>query len=69
MNRAGKRFLKWPMRERLPVSVERGRPFGVEPWMLETATKLGLEASLRPRGRPKKEAESAPSLFDRELLA
>ena len=48
--------------ERLRVSVERGRPFGEEPWMLKTARKLGLEASIRPRGRPRKEAKSAPLL-------
>ena len=36
-------------------SVERGRPFGGERWVRKTATLLGLETTLRPRGRPKKQ--------------
>jgi putative transposase len=36
-------------------SVERGRPFGDEPWTRQNATRLGLESCLRPRGRPRKE--------------
>jgi putative transposase len=35
-------------------SVARGAPFGGQPWQKRTALRLGLEASLRPRGRPKK---------------
>jgi putative transposase len=35
-------------------SVVRGAPFGVEDWQQETAKRLGLEATLRPRGRPHK---------------
>ncbi len=35
-------------------SVERGAPFGDEKWARRIATRLGLEASLRPRGRPRK---------------
>ena len=34
-------------------SVERGRPFGGERWVQKTAASLGLETTLRPRGRPK----------------
>ncbi|MEX0819997.1 MAG: transposase [Pirellulaceae bacterium] len=37
----------------LRESVARGKPFGSERWAKRTATKLGLESSLRPRGRPK----------------
>lgn len=33
--------------------IERGTPYGSETWQHETAQQLGLEASLRPRGRPK----------------
>ena len=33
-------------------SIMRGRPFGQEPWVNDTAKRLGLESSLRPRGRP-----------------
>jgi hypothetical protein len=40
--------------ERAGVSAVRSdRPFGSSPWTLETARALGLEASLRPRGRPR----------------
>ncbi len=37
-------------------SMNRGAPFGDEAWRVRTATRLGLEASLNPRGRPRKEA-------------
>ena len=40
---------------RLRVSAERGRPFGDEAWVRETARRLGLESTLRSRGRPRKE--------------
>jgi putative transposase len=50
---------------RLRLSVQRGRPFGETPWMTEAAQRLGLEASLRPRGRRRKDrAELPPSFFD-----
>ncbi len=35
-------------------SVVRGTPFGAESWQARTAKRLGLEATLRPRGRPRK---------------
>ncbi len=37
-------------------SVNRGAPFGGEGWVRRTATRLGLESALRPRGRPKKQS-------------
>ena len=40
--------------ESLRRSVNRGTPFGTEAWTRRTAARLGLEASLRPRGRPPK---------------
>ena len=40
---------------RLRLSVERGRPFGTEPWTRQTARRLGLESTLRSRGRPRKD--------------
>jgi putative transposase len=43
--------------ERLRHAVKRGKPFGDETWTRETASRLGLESCLRPRGRPKKERE------------
>lgn len=35
-------------------AVMRGRPFGSELWARRTAKRLGLEYTLRPRGRPRK---------------
>ena len=37
--------------------VQRGRPLGTEPWVRQLAGDFGLESTLRPRGRPKKEPE------------
>jgi len=34
--------------------IERGTPYGTATWQRIIAKKLGLESSLRPRGRPKK---------------
>ncbi len=39
--------------EALRCSVQRGRPFGNERWQGRIATRLGLESTLRARGRPK----------------
>jgi putative transposase len=46
--------------ERVRECLRRRRPFGELAWMEKTAKRLGLESSLRPRGRPRKlkEAES-----------
>ena len=33
-------------------SLTRGTPFGDSRWQTRTATQLGLESSMRPRGRP-----------------
>ena len=35
-------------------SVERGVPYGGERWQKRTIGALGLESTLRPRGRPRK---------------
>ena len=35
-------------------AVMRGRPFGSDLWARRTAKRLGLEYTLRPRGRPRK---------------
>ncbi len=35
--------------------VNRGAPFGSEAWLRRIVKRLGLESTLRPRGRPKKE--------------
>jgi len=49
--------------ERLRECLRRGRPFGDLGWMAATAGRLGLEASLRPRGRPRKRVKGPASLF------
>ena len=35
-------------------SVNRGQPLGPESWVGRCVTKLGLESTMRPRGRPRK---------------
>ncbi len=40
--------------ERLRRSAYRGAPFGDAAWQERTAGRLGLESSLRPRGRPRR---------------
>lgn len=37
-------------------SVTRGQPYGQESWVAKTAAQLGLESTLRSRGRPRKDA-------------
>lgn len=36
--------------------VARGAPWGAAAWVASTAARLGIAASLRPRGRPRKQA-------------
>ncbi len=38
----------------LRLTLARGRPFGSPTWTTRTAARLGIESSLRPRGRPSK---------------
>jgi putative transposase len=45
--------------EALRSAVVRGCPYGDEEWQQQTAKMLGLEATLRPRGRPKKQGQQA----------
>ena len=43
--------------ERLRECLRRKtRPYGDDAWTIETARRMDLEASLRPRGRPRKKA-------------
>ena len=42
--------------EALRLSVKRGGPYGPASWARRTAARLGLSATLRPIGRPKKQA-------------
>jgi putative transposase len=39
--------------EAIRRSVIRGQPYGDDAWVKRTARRLGLESTLRPRGRPK----------------
>jgi putative transposase len=51
--------------ERLRESIQGGRPFGEAPWQQRTAAELAIESSLRPRGRPRKDAgEQDAGLFN-----
>jgi len=43
--------------EEVRRSVNRGTPYGSAAWVSRMAAALGLTASLRPRGRPRKEME------------
>jgi putative transposase len=43
-----------PELEALRRCVRRGQPFGGDRWTLRVATRLGLESTLRPRGRPRR---------------
>src|SRR5208337_1575328 len=40
----------------LRCCVNRGRPCGDLHWVMDTAKRLGLECTVRPRGRPKKQS-------------
>ena len=40
--------------ESLRRSVNRGLPFGNDTWSTQAAEEMGLQATLRPRGRPRK---------------
>ena len=44
---------------RLKESLTRGRPFGSDEWTGKTASRLGLQYTLNPRGRPKKREEKS----------
>ena len=44
---------------RILASNERGRPYGDEKWVRERVKNLGLEQTVRPEGRPRKESPSA----------
>lgn len=41
--------------EALRACIRRGSPFGDSKWVRQSAARLSLESTLRPRGRPKKE--------------
>jgi len=41
-------------RKAVTLCIARGRPFGGPVWVRRMAGRLGLESTLRPRGRPRK---------------
>jgi putative transposase len=43
--------------EAVREAMQRGRPFGSEPWTKSAARRLNLESTMRPRGRPPKMPE------------
>jgi len=54
-------WISWVNRPQTPEEeaalvccIARGRPFGTPEWVAATAVKLGLQTTLRPRGRPRK---------------
>jgi putative transposase len=44
--------------ESLRLAAQRGQPFGSAAWQKQTAARLGLESTLRPRGRPRLRQEA-----------
>ena len=48
-----------PELEALRRSVVRGCPFGSERWTARLVTRLGLQSTVRPRGRPRKGQKSS----------
>ena len=54
--------------ERIRRSLERGCPYGGELWVRDTARTLGLESTLRPRGRPAKKSEEEAGTPDGVLF-
>ena len=43
--------------DRVGLSMERGRPYGSDEWVRRTVKELGLEHTVRPEGRPRKESQ------------
>ena len=43
--------------EAIRRSVKRGCPYGPDSWTKQVAKSLGIESTLRPRGRPRKDEE------------
>ena len=55
--------VNWPQTEAeleaVRRSVQRGQPYGDDAWAKRAASRLGLESTLRARGRPRKQAREA----------
>lgn len=68
--RAGDDYLTWLNRPQTAIEedamkecIRRGRPYGSDAWVRKTAAKLGLESTLRARGRPRATATSGKKGF------
>jgi putative transposase len=46
--------LEQKLEKQVREAIKRGRPFGDPAWVAKTASRLGLEFTLRPHGRPRK---------------
>jgi putative transposase len=46
----------------LRSSVQRGRPFGSADWVIVMAKQLGLESTMKSRGRPKRAEKDSRAL-------
>ena len=53
--------------ERIRRSVMRGCPYGGADWVQRAAAELGLQSTLRPRGRPRRPPSPAP-MTDQAML-
>ena len=45
-----------PEQETIEHCIKRGCPYGSQQWIQTTSTELGLESTLRSRGRPRKDS-------------
>jgi putative transposase len=50
-------------------SVQSGLPYGDPTWVEELGSHLGIDLTIRPRGRPRKSSEPAPSPRARSIKA
>jgi putative transposase len=55
--------------ESLRDCIRRRRPYGSEIWSRQTAGEMGLQASLRPRGRPPRQSAANATLLGDEEAA
>lgn len=53
---------------RFQLHIQRGRPFGDVDWIIETADRMGLEQTLRDRGRPSKKQAAGPVETSKAVL-
>jgi putative transposase len=51
--------------DRVRASIARGRPYGDDEWVRQTVSKLGLQHTVRPEGRPRKAGHSADDTTSR----